>query len=94
MKELIKCFLAVITLWFLTLTAIGLSGCTMGHVITTDPNTKITTEINYKYFLQNKIWSATLPGGTKIDFNNTNQAITDLANTIKILADKFPVAIP
>jgi len=69
-------------------------GCTVGHLVTTDPNTKITTEINYKYFLQNKIWSATLPGGTKIDFNNTNQAITDLANTIKILADKFPVATP
>ena len=75
----------------LLLLVILLCGCTMGHLITTDPNSKIVTEVDYRYFLQNKQWGATFPGGTKIEFNNTNQAITDLANAVKILADKFPV---
>ncbi len=75
----------------LLLLVILLCGCTMGHLITTDPNTKIVTEIDYKYFLQNKQWTATTPGGLKIDFNNTNQAITDLASAVKELATKVPV---
>jgi len=72
----------------LFLLAILCCGCTTMKA-TISPDKTVT--LNYKYLLQNKTWSVIMPDGSKIDFNNNNQAITDLANAVKILADKFPV---
>ena len=73
---------------FLLLLVIFLCGCTT-LTATISPDKTVT--LNYKYLLQNKTWTVIMPDGSKIDFNNNNQAITDLANAVKILADKFPV---
>ena len=72
----------------LLLLVILFCGCTTMKA-TISPNKTVT--LNYKYLLQNKTWTVVMPDGGKIEFNNTNQAITDLANAVKILADKFPV---
>ena len=72
----------------LILLVILLCGCTTMKA-TISPDKTIT--LNYKYLLQNKTWAVIMPDGSKIDFNNNNQAITDLASAVKILADKFPV---
>jgi len=56
---------------------------------TISPDKTIT--LDYKYLLQNKTWTVIMPDGSKIDFNNNNQAITDLASAVKELAGKVPI---
>ncbi len=72
----------------LVLLVILLCGCTT-LTATIAPDKTVT--MKYKYLLQNKTWTVVMPDGSKIDFNNNNQAITDLASAVKELAAKVPV---
>ena len=63
-------------------------GCTT-LTATVSPDKTVT--LNYKYLLQNKTWTVVMSDGTKMEFNNNNQAITDLINAINNLAAKVPV---
>jgi len=73
---------------FLLLLAILFCGCTT-LTATISPDKTVT--MKYKYLLQNKAWTVVMSDGTKMEFNNNNQAITDLINAINNLAAKVPV---
>lgn len=67
-----------------------LMGCTtIKPDVTLSDGTKIGG--SYSYFLQNKAWDITLPNGAKISFDNNNDAIIKLSETVSTLATKVPV---